>query len=73
MHRIVDWAKLRHFSHIIWDIDGTITEHDKLSEEATIKIINLALKGVYHSFITGRDGDWIITNVIRPMASSTQK
>jgi hypothetical protein len=68
MHRIVDWAKLHHFSHIIWDIDGTITERDKLSEEATIKIINLALKGVYHSFITGRDGDWIIANVIQPMS-----
>ncbi len=68
MYEILDWAKLRHFSHIIWDIDGTITERDKLSGEATIKIINLALQGVYHSFITGRDGQWIVDNVIRPMA-----
>ena len=68
MHEILDWAKLRHFSHIIWDIDGTITENDKLSGEATIKIINLALQGVYHSFITGRDGQWIVDNVIKPMA-----
>jgi hypothetical protein len=68
MYQINHWQKLRQVSHIIWDIDGTITEHDVLSKEVTVKIIILAQRsGVYHSFITGRDADWVITNVITPM------
>jgi len=67
MYQIIDFARLRHISHIIWDIDGTITEKDILSQEATTKIINIGLKGIYHSFITGRDADWVIKNVIEQM------
>lgn len=67
-YRIVDFAKLHHSSHIIWDIDGTITdETGQVSNEVAAKIINLALDGVYHSFITGRDANWIVTKVIDPM------
>jgi hypothetical protein len=68
MYKIRDFAKLPHVSHIIWDIDGTITDPDgELSPEVAAKIIRLATKGVYHSFITGRDADWIVKNVIEPM------
>lgn len=68
MYRITDFAKLHHISHIIWDIDGTITdENGEVSQEVAAKIINLALEGIYHSFITGRDAKWIIEKVINPM------
>ena len=68
MYKILDFAKLRTVSHIIWDIDGTITdETGKLSQEVGAKIINLGLDGIYHSFITGRDANWIIEKVVRPM------
>lgn len=69
MYRIKDFARLRPFSHIIWDIDGTITdETGEVSQEVAAKIINLALNnGVYHSFITGRDAEWIVQKAINPM------
>jgi hypothetical protein len=67
MYQILDWGRLRRFSHIIWDIDGTITEKDILSDEVTIKILDLAQNGVYHSFITGRDAGWLIKQLIKPM------
>lgn len=68
MYEINNWQQLRQFSHIIWDIDGTITEHDKLSGEVTFKITTLAQRyGVYHSFITGRDAAWVIEKVIEDM------
>ena len=67
MYRINHPTMLRPVSHIIWDIDGTITERDRVSVEVLIKILRLAQSGIYHSFITGRDTDWIIKFVIDPM------
>lgn len=68
MYKILDFARLRPASHIIWDIDGTITDEDgELSQEVAAKIIALARDGVYHSFITGRDAKWIIEKAILPM------
>lgn len=68
MYGILDFAKLPTISHLIWDIDGTITdENGEVNQEVAAKIIRLALNGVYHSFITGRDAAWIIKNVITPM------
>lgn len=68
LYRIVDFTRLRAYSHIIWDIDGTITdEYGHLDNEVAAKIINLGLSGIYHSFITGRDRAWAIANVIDPM------
>ena len=63
---IKDFTRLRKYSHIVWDIDRTITdENGALSEEVAAKIINLALEdGVYHSFITGRDAQWMQKKVI---------
>jgi hypothetical protein len=64
----MDFTKLRHFSVIIWDIDGTITDpNNEVNHEVAAKIINLGLSGIYHLFITGRDANWIIRNVIEPM------
>jgi hypothetical protein len=72
LYRIDDFARLRHWSHIIWDIDGTITEaNGEMSQEVAAKIINLGLKGVYQTFITGRDAKWIEDKVIARMASFT--
>lgn len=69
MYVINNWRQLRQFSHIIWDIDGTITERDVLSEDVMFKITILAQRyGVYHSFITGRDAKWIIEKLIEPMS-----
>lgn len=68
MFVIRDFAKLHEISHIIWDIDGTITdENGEVSQEVAAKIIQLGLEGIYQSFITGRDADWIIKKVIEPM------
>ncbi|MCH8295597.1 hypothetical protein IH992_31320 [Candidatus Poribacteria bacterium] len=67
MYRINHPTMLRPVSHIIWDIDGTITERDQVSVEVLIKILRLAQSGIYHSFITGHDADWIIKYVINPM------
>lgn len=68
MYGILDFAKLPTISHLIWDIDGTITdENGEVNQEVAAKIIRLGLNGVYHSFITGRDAAWIIKNVITPM------
>ena len=68
MYKILDFAKLRRTSHVIWDIDGTITDRGgSVNTEVSAKIINLALKGVYHTFITGRDSAWVIKHVIEPM------
>ncbi len=68
MYKILDFAKLHFISNIIWDIDGTITdESGDVSQEVAAKIINLGLDGIFHSFITGRDADWIIERVITPM------
>lgn len=64
---IKDFTRLRQYSHIVWDIDRTITdENGELSEEVAAKIVNLALDdGVYHSFITGRDAKWMEKKVIK--------
>lgn len=68
MFVIRDFAKLHEISHIIWDIDGTITdENGEVSQEVAAKIIQLGLEGIYQSFITGRDAEWIIEKVIEPM------
>lgn len=68
MYKILDFAKLHFISNIIWDIDGTITdESGQVSHEVAAKIINLGLEGIYHSFITGRDAEWIMERVIKPM------
>ncbi len=63
---IKNFTHLRQYSHIVWDIDRTITnESGELSEEVAAKIVNLALEdGVYHSFITGRDATWMKKKVI---------
>lgn len=68
MYKIRDFSKLHHISAIIWDIDGTITNPGgEVNHEVAAKIINLGLNGIYHLFITGRDANWIIKNVIEPM------
>jgi hypothetical protein len=68
LYTIENFARLRHWSHIIWDIDGTITDEDgDMSQEVAAKIINLGLLGVYQSFITGRDAAWIKRKVIEKM------
>lgn len=68
LYKILDFAKLHFISNIIWDIDGTITdESGDVSQEVAAKIINLGLDGIFHSFITGRDAQWIIDHVIDPM------
>jgi hydroxymethylpyrimidine pyrophosphatase-like HAD family hydrolase len=69
MFFIKDFAKLRHASHIIWDIDGTITDEDGglLSHEIAAKIICLGSQQIHHSFITGRDAGWLAKNVVAPM------
>lgn len=67
LYSIEDFSKLRPISHIIWDVDGPITEKDKLEPSVAAKIINLALDDIFHSFITGRDAKWLEDNLIRPM------
>ena len=70
MFVIEDFAKLHHASHIIWDIDGTITdENGQLSPEVAAKIICLGSgdMGIHHTFITGRDGNWLIEKIVAPM------
>ncbi len=67
LYNIEDFSKLRPISHIIWDVDGPITENDNLEPAVAAKIINLALEGICHSFITGRDAIWLDKNVIKPM------
>ena len=63
-------TKLHTVSHIIWDIDGVITGEDgSLSHEVAAKIICLGSQGIFHSFITGRDADWLIENIVTPMKS----
>ena len=70
MFFIKDFAKLHHASHIIWDIDGTITDEDgELNHEVAAKIICLGSQGIYQTFITGRDADWLIENIVTPMQS----
>ncbi len=70
LYKIDDFARLHHWSHIIWDIDGTITEVDgEMSQEVAAKIINLGMLGVYQTFITGRDAKWIENKVIAKMVS----
>lgn len=66
LYTIRDFTRLRQYSHIVWDIDRTITdENGALSEEVAAKIVNLALDdGVFHSFITGRDAQWMQAKVI---------
>jgi hydroxymethylpyrimidine pyrophosphatase-like HAD family hydrolase len=66
--KILNFPSLHYISTIIWDIDGTITDpNGEINHEVAAKIINLGLNGIYHLFITGRDANWIIRNVIRPM------
>lgn len=68
LYRINNFSKLGTASHLVWDIDGTITdEHGQLSQEIAAKLIGLARMGIYHSFITGRDALWIIEKVIEPL------
>jgi len=69
MYKIEDFSKLHKASHIIWDIDGTITdENGKVNQEVAAKILNLASESeIYHSFVTGRDAGWIIKKLITPM------
>jgi len=47
-------------SVIIWDINGTITLKDQLDEEVGKVIVETAVQGLQHIFITGRDRAWII-------------
>lgn len=66
---IPSFARVRRYGHFIWDIDRTITGEDgMLSQEVAAKICNIAREdGVFHSFITGRDAEWIFVNVIIPL------
>jgi len=66
---IPNFARIKKYGHIIWDIDRTITDEDgRLSQEVAAKICNVAKEdGVFHSFITGRDAAWICANVIVPL------
>lgn len=68
MYRIPAFTKLRPIGHVLWDIDGTITDPDGFPNQGVMaKIINLGMHNIYHSFATGRDADWIIDNLINPM------
>ena len=59
---------LHKFSHIIWDVDGTITEGDTLHSGVLRNIAELAENGVFHSFVTGRDAAWLIEHLIADLA-----
>lgn len=54
--------------HIIWDVNGTITNGDVPDKEVLQEIVALAKKGVHHSFITGRDGKWLRNFLISPLS-----
>lgn len=45
---------------IFWDVDGTITEKDKVDPEIVKIILQTADNGVQHNFVTGRDRFWLI-------------
>lgn len=69
--RILKSDLLRRVSHIIWDIDGTITdETGKLDATVAAQILDLAKAGIHHTFITGRDAAWIQNHVINPMKNA---
>lgn len=73
MYTIPDFTKLRPISHILWDIDGTITDPDGRPNQAVMaKIINSGLDGVSHSFATGRDANWIVDYLINPLSKFHQ-
>lgn len=57
----------KRISVIIWDIDGTITEFDQLDTKLTKFIVDSALTGVIHVFITGRDRFWMIKSFLKPL------
>jgi hypothetical protein len=54
--------------HIIWDVNGTITNSDIPDGEVLEKIMILSSKGVHHSFITGRDRHWLRKMLIAPLS-----
>lgn len=53
--------------HFILDVDGTITDEDGPDPEILKMIIEAAKKGAYHSFITGRDSNWLKNFLITPL------
>lgn len=53
--------------HFIWDVNGTITEKDAPDQEILGRIIQTAGKGAHHSFITGRDAEWLGEFLINPI------
>jgi len=60
MYRILHEEKIpERTRHIIWDVNGTITQGDSPDEAILRIMVNLAKKGLHHSFITGRDRKWL--------------
>ena len=47
---------------IFWDVDGTITEKDKVDPEIAKIILHSADNGIQHNFVTGRDRFWLVKN-----------
>lgn len=53
--------------HFAWDVNGTITKGDKPDQEILRMIVEAARKGAHHSFITGRDAEWLKNFLISPL------
>lgn len=65
---ILHYDRLQQYGHLMWDVDGTMTRGDVLSDDIVIRIFQLCQnQHIYNSFITGRDPQWIIEKVIEVM------
>ncbi|MAG44778.1 hypothetical protein CL633_02710 [bacterium] len=54
-------------SHIIWDVGGVRTDKDKVDPRICELTAELESQGIYQSFITGRDAEWLINMEIQPL------
>lgn len=52
---------------IFWDVDGTITEKDKVDKGLAQILVETAANGLNHHFITGRDRFWLQEHLIPPL------
>lgn len=60
MYEILHEEKIpENIKHIIWDVNGTITRGDMPDKNVLNEIVELAQKDIHHSFITGRDRNWL--------------
>jgi len=54
---------------MIFDCDGTITEHDVVDIEILDNLLKIAGEGVQIDFISGRDFGWLEKHLIQPLIS----